>query len=149
MKIAVPNNNGKVNQHFGRSLEFAVVEVEGQRVVKQWAVSAESLQHNHGGLADLLSGQGVEAVVVGGIGPFALQALEQKGLKVITGASGDIREVAEQYARGELVSEGVACGQHHHDHGGHNHGHGCHHHGHDHRHGHCGHNHGHDGHKCK
>jgi len=137
MKIAVPNDNGKVNQHFGRSREFAVLELEGRKVVSQRRVSAESLQHDHTGLADLLVVQAVEAVLVGGIGPLALEALEKKGLKVITGVEGDINDVAEKYAGGELVSKGVACG-HHHGHGGHQHGHVC-----GHQHGHCGHHHGH------
>ncbi len=130
MKIAFPNDNGRINQHFGQSREFAVLEVENLRVISHKIVSAESLRHNHQGLADLLAGEKVEAVVVGGIGPYALEALEEKGLKVITGASGDIRDAAERYARGELVSRGAVCGHHHHGHGdgyrqgdcGHHHG---------------------------
>lgn len=135
MKIAVPNDNGKVNQHFGRSREFAILELEDRKVVSQRIVSAEDLQHNHTGLADLISAQAVEAVLAGGIGPFALEALEKKGLKVITGVEGDINDAAVKYAGGDLVSKGAACG-HHHGHG-HSHGHGGH------QHGHCGHHHGH------
>lgn len=122
MKIAIPVENGQVNQHFGRSREFAILEVENQKVSGRKVVSAETLQHNHEGLADLLHRESVEAVVLGGIGPYALQALEQKGLKVITGASGDIVSIAEQYARGELVSKNTVCGHHHHEHG-HQHNH--------------------------
>lgn len=125
MKIAIPVENGQVNQHFGRSREFAILEVENNKVSGQKVVSAETLQHNHEGLADLLHRESVEAVVLGGIGPYALQALEQKGLKVITGASGDIVSIAEQYSRGELVSKNTVCNHHHHEHGhDHQHGHG-------------------------
>ncbi|MFZ5652767.1 MAG: NifB/NifX family molybdenum-iron cluster-binding protein [Bacillota bacterium] len=134
MKIAVPNDNGRVNMHFGRSLEFALVEIEGSKAVSQKIISARDLRHNHEGLAELLSGQGVEAVLVGGIGPFALEAIEKKGIKVITGAAGDILEVAEQYARGDLFSKGAVCCGHHHGHG--DHGHGCGNHGHHHCQGH-------------
>lgn len=133
MRIAFPSADGQINQHFGQSREFAVLEVENQKVVSQKIIPAESLRHNHQGLADLLAGEKVDVVVVGGIGPYALEALEQRGFKVITGASGDIRAVAEQYARGELVSRGAVCGHHHHAHGGHHH------------HGDCGHHHGHHG----
>jgi predicted Fe-Mo cluster-binding NifX family protein len=127
MKIAIPVENGQVNQHFGRSREFAIMDMENQKVAGQKVVSAETLQHNHEGLADLLHREKVEAVVLGGIGPYALQALEQKGLRVITGISGEIVSVAEQYARGELVSKNTVCGHHGH---GHEHGH-----GHNHQHG--------------
>lgn len=129
MKIALPNDNGQVNQHFGQSREFAILEVENQKVTGRKVVSAATLQHNHQGLADLLAAEKVEVVVLGGIGPYALEALEQKGFKVITGASGDIVATAEQYARGELISRGSACGHHHH-HGPGSRNHGCgHHHG--------------------
>ena len=128
MKIAAPFDSGQINQHFGRSREFAILEVENQKVSGQRVVSAESLQHNHEGLADLLGRENVDVVILGGIGPYALQALEYKGFKVITGASGDIVAVAEQYARGDLASKKVVC-NHSHDHGGqhdhHDHGHNC------------------------
>lgn len=137
MRIAFPNNNGQVNQHFGQSREFAILEVENQTIVSQKTISAETLRHNHQGLADLLTGEKADVVVVGGIGPYALEALKQKGLKVITGISGDIRAAAEKCARGELVSAGAVCGHHHHSHGHHHHD-DCGHHGH-----------GHHGHSCK
>lgn len=136
MKIAFPHDGGRINQHFGQSREFAVLELENQKVVSRKIISADSLRHNHQGLADLLAGEKVEVVVVGGIGPYALEALERKGFKVITGASGDIGTAAEQYAGGELVSRGTVCGHHHHQ--GHDHGQGGRHH-----HGDCGHHHGH------
>lgn len=124
MKIAVPNDNGKINQHFGQSKEFVICDVEGQKLSGQKTVSAQTLQHNHTGLADLLKNENVESVILGGIGPYALEALEQKGFKVITGVSGDIKEAVEAYARGELVSRRVVCNHHGH---GHTHGHGHHH----------------------
>ncbi|GBF34511.1 hypothetical protein DCCM_3629 [Desulfocucumis palustris] len=124
MKIAVPNDNGKINQHFGQSKEFVICDVEGQKMSGQKTVSAQTLQHNHSGLADLLKNENVESVILGGIGPYALEALEQKGFNVITGAAGDIKEAVEAFARGELVSRRVVCNHHGH---GHDHGHGHHH----------------------
>jgi predicted Fe-Mo cluster-binding NifX family protein len=123
MKIAAPNDNGKINQHFGQSKEFIVCEMDGQNVAGQKIISAESLQHNHGGLAKLLQDEGVEVVILGGIGPYALEALEQTGFKTVTGVAGDVREAMAAYARGELVSQRVVCNHHGHDHGGHGHGH--------------------------
>jgi len=136
VKIAFPSDGGQINQHFGRSREFAILEVENGQVISRKTVSAETLQHNHEGLADLLSAEKVEVVVLGGIGPYALQALDQKGFKTITGASGDIEQAALQYARGDLASRGSVCGHHHHEHAGHQHEHGC-----GHSHGGCGHKH--------
>lgn len=123
MKIAIPENQGQVNQHFGQSKSFAIVEIgQNNQVTNVQEVSAEGLQHAHEGLAGLLKGQDVETVIVGGIGAGAVQALEAEGLKVLFGASGPVKEVAESFARGEFVSERKMCnhqgGGHHHHHGG-------------------------------
>jgi len=120
MKIAVPNDRGRVNQHFGRSEEFVIMEMDGDTIKNRHTVSAAQLQHNHEGLAGLLKNEGVEAVILGGIGPYALQALQAQGFNVVTGISGDVDEVAREYARGNLVSREVVCD---HNHGG---GEGCH-----------------------
>jgi len=121
VKIALPvNNNQEVNQHFGRSSEFAIVEIEGSNIKDSKVVSAANLAHNHEGLAGLLKNENVEVVIVGGIGPMAREALEEYGMKVITGARGTINDVAGLFARGQLVSRPVACN--------HGHGHGCGHH---------------------
>ena len=127
MKIAIPNDNGQVNQHFGRSKEFMIIEMENQKVKSTKSVSTEQVAHNHEGLVGLMKDNNVEAVILGGIGPKAVQAFEQVGLKLITGITGEMNVVAEAYARGELVSRNVACDHSHghsHDHE-HGHGDGC------------------------
>lgn len=120
MRIALPVDNGNINQHFGKSKEFTVIDLEGDTIKSERVVSAALLAHNHEGLAGLLIGEQVDAVIVGGIGPYALDALEKSGLKVITGAQGGLKDLARAYARGELTSKRVVCnhhqGEHHHHH---------------------------------
>ena len=118
MKVAIPSSGDQVNPHFGHSEEFTVVGIEGQQVGSMEIISARMLQHNHGGLAGLIKDSGADIVIAGGIGPGAVQALEAAGLRVVTGASGKVEEVAEKYARGELSSSGESCSHshHHHDH---------------------------------
>jgi predicted Fe-Mo cluster-binding NifX family protein len=123
MKIAIPSEYGYVNQHFGRSREFTVVELDNGKIVSQKIISADNLQHNHAGLAGLMQNEGIEVVIVGGIGAKALEALEESGLRVVSGANGKIEEVVGSFARGELVSSAQGCCHHHGEH----HGHGCHH----------------------
>ena len=123
MKLALPYEEGQVNQHFGRSREFTIVDVEGGVIKDKKNVSAVNLQHNHEGLAGLMLTEDVDVVITGGIGAHALSSLEGAGLKVITGAGGSIDEVVNSYMRGELVSRRAACN--HHD--GKHHGQGCHH----------------------
>lgn len=123
MKIAIPENQGQVNPHFGQSKSFAIIEIDqNNQVTSVQEVSATGLQHQHEGLAGLLKGQNVETVIVGGIGAGAVQALESKGLKVLFGASGPVKTVAESFARGEFVSVRTMCNHHgkghHHHHEG-------------------------------
>ena len=120
MKIAIPNNNGEVNQHFGQSQFFSVIELDSNNIVNVEDLQASGLQHQHEGLAGFLKDQGVETVIVGGIGAGAVQALEAAGLKVLFGASGPIKDVAETFARGEFISKRKMCSHHggHHHHGG-------------------------------
>jgi predicted Fe-Mo cluster-binding NifX family protein len=122
MRIAMPADYSYINQHFGKAREFAILDLDGDKVSSVRMVSAESLAHNHAGLAGLLKGEQVEVVIVGGIGPYALEALEGNELKVITGARGKIDDIAGAYARGELVSKRVVCNHHHGDHHHHHHG---------------------------
>lgn len=134
MKIAMPYENGQLNQHFGRSREFIIIEVQDGNIAGRKIISAANLQHNHEGLAGLLARENVDVVVLGGIGPMALQALQALGLKTITGQQGNVEDLALACARGELASRQVSCGHehhhHHHHHGDctHSQGHGCGHH---------------------
>ncbi|HWI54137.1 MAG TPA: NifB/NifX family molybdenum-iron cluster-binding protein, partial [Desulfobacteria bacterium] len=74
MKIAIPENQGEVNQHFGQSKSFAIIELDqNNQVITVQEISATGLQHRHEGLASLLKDQNVETVIVGGIGPGAVQ----------------------------------------------------------------------------
>lgn len=122
MKIALPHEYGYINQHFGRSKEFAIVELVDGEIVAKKIVSAEQLQHNHEGLAGLLKGEQVDVVIVGGIGARALEPLKAIGMQVVTGINGKIEEAVAKYIQGQLPSSSDACCNHHHDD---HHGHGC------------------------
>ncbi len=117
MKIAMPKDGEMVNQHFGQSKHFLIASVENQQIVDRKEISSESLQHNHAGLSGLFLTEGVSLVITGGIGQPALNALKEKGLEVIKGASGKCEEVLEKYLTGKLDDQNVTCnhqGEHHH-----------------------------------
>ncbi|WP_373898915.1 NifB/NifX family molybdenum-iron cluster-binding protein [Haloimpatiens sp. FM7315] len=113
MKIAMPKEGELLNQHFGKSKNFAVIELEENRIVNIKEVSTETLQHNHEGLAEFLNNEGVEVVITGGIGEGAYKPLIEKGFKVIRGAKGSVESVVEEYLKGELKDKKVLCSHHH------------------------------------
>lgn len=121
MKIAVTYDNGNVFQHFGRTEFFKVYEVEDSKVVSSEVIASNGV--GHGALAGLLSGQSVDVLICGGIGGGAQAALQEAGVELCAGASGDTDKAVEAYLRGELVSTGAYCDHHHEE------GHSCGHHG--------------------
>lgn len=112
MKIAMPYNQGNVNEHFGISQEFIIFNVENGQIKGEKIISSAGRQHNHGGLASLFNQEGVDVVIAGGMGPPMLNALQASGLQVITGASGDAATVASDYLSGRLVTGATGCNHH-------------------------------------
>ena len=116
MKIAVTCENNQVFQHFGHTPGFAVFEIADGKVVSEKMLSSGS--SGHGALATLLALEQIEVLICGGIGGGAINALGNAGIKVIGGAEGDVRCVAENYAAGTLqVRENFHCNHHHHGEG--------------------------------
>ena len=127
MKIAVTYDNGNVFQHFGKTENFKVYEVEDNKVVSSEVISSNGT--GHGALAGLLAEQGINVLICGGIGGGAQTALTEAGIEMVAGAQGNTDDVVEAYLKGELVSTGANCDHHHHEEGhscgSHEEGHSC------------------------
>ena len=128
MKIAVAYENGEVFQHFGHTAEFKVYDVEDNKIVSSEIMSSNG--SGHGALASLLSDNDIDVLICGGIGGGAMSALEENGIEVIAGATGNTDEVVNSYLGGDLESTGVNCDHHGEGHtcGDHADGHSCGHH---------------------
>ena len=127
MKIAVTYENGNIFQHFGRTEQFKVYEVEDNKVVSSEVIGSNGV--GHGALAGLLADRSVDVLICGGLGGGAQAALAEAGVEVCAGAEGDADQAVEAYLKGELVSTGANCDHHHHEDGhscgGHDEGHSC------------------------
>lgn len=122
MKIAVTYDNGAVFQHFGKTEQFKVYEVEGDKILSSEVIGSNGT--GHGALAGLLAEAGIDVLICGGIGGGAQAALVEAGIELCAGAQGNTDEVVEAYLKGELVSSGANCDHHHHEEG-HSCGSGC------------------------
>lgn len=126
MKIAVTFDNGKVFQHFGKTEFFKVYEVQDNKVISSEVISSNGT--GHGALAGLLADRSVDVLICGGIGGGAQAALEEAGVELCAGASGDTDQAVNAYLSGELISTGANCDHHHeesHSCGHHEEGHSC------------------------
>ena len=110
MKIAVTYENGNVFQHFGHTEEFKVYQVEDGKII-----STEILGSNgtgHGALAGLLNDRDIDVLICGGIGGGAQAALQEQGIELCAGASGDADQAVKAYLNGDLVNTGANCDHH-------------------------------------
>ncbi|RIV17620.1 diguanylate cyclase [Alicyclobacillaceae bacterium I2511] len=116
-QIAIPSHGDQLDAHFGRAQAFTVFEIVGNEAHSVGTLSAQGLQHQHEGLADMFKRNGIEVLICGGIGEGMIVSLNQAGLDLITGASGQVNEVAQLYAKGTLISSNTSCQEHGHEHG--------------------------------
>ncbi len=122
-RIAVTYDNGQIFQHFGRTEEFKIYEIEDGEIVSSDVIGSNG--SGHGALAGLLSENAIDVLICGGIGGGAQAALMDAGISLCAGATGDADAAVESYLRGELVNAGVTCNHHDHE-DGHSCGeHGC------------------------
>ena len=121
MRIAITYEHGMVGQHFGRTEEFKLYDVEDGKIVREQVISSNGM--GHGMLAGVLLQAEADVLICGGIGMGARMALEEIGIELLPGVSGEADEVIKAYLSSSLeYNPDETC--HHHDH---EEGHECHH----------------------
>ena len=125
MRVAVTYDNGNVFGHFGKTEQFKIYDIEDGKVVNTQILDTNG--EGCGALAGLLNVAGVDALICGGIGGGAVNAVQQAGLKLYAGASGNTDAAVEALIAGTLDASGEANCDHHEHEEGHSCGHGnCH-----------------------
>ncbi|MBP5183912.1 MAG: dinitrogenase iron-molybdenum cofactor biosynthesis protein [Lachnospiraceae bacterium] len=123
MRVAVTYDNGEVFGHFGRTEQFKVYDIENGKVVNSQILGTNG--EGCGALAGILNIADVDALICGGIGGGAVNAIEEAGIKLYAGASGSADAAVEALIAGSLDANGEAnCNHHDHDHE-HGEGHNC------------------------
>ena len=116
MKIAVTYEEGEIFQHFGHTKFFKIYEVDNGVVTGSRVVDTNG--SGHGALAGFLNEEEVDALICGGIGMGAQNALAEAGILLYGGVEGEADAIVEAYLAGNLVyNKNVQC-SHHGDHHG-------------------------------
>ena len=126
MRIAVTYANGEIFQHFGRTEQFKVYDVENGQVLRSQVVGTGG--QGHGALAGVLQQLGADVLICGGIGGGAQAALASAGIRLTGGASGPADAGGDARRGGRLDNQpDVHCDHRgeHHDGGHHCGSHGC------------------------
>lgn len=116
MKIAVTYENGEVFGHFGHTEQFKLYEAENGKIVKEEIVDTNG--SGHGALAGFLAERKVDALICGGIGAGAQNALSQAGIRFYAGVTGSADAAAKALAEGRLSFDPAARCDHHEHHDG-------------------------------
>jgi predicted Fe-Mo cluster-binding NifX family protein len=116
IRIAIATADGaSLSDHLAHSAAFVVLEVEDGRIVSR-AVRAREAEGcgNHKSFVEML--EGCNAVICGGIGEGAFNALRANGIEsVVAAGQHSIDEAARQYLAGTLpVTTEFVCLCHEH-----------------------------------
>jgi predicted Fe-Mo cluster-binding NifX family protein len=119
MKICVPTMGDggmeeAICQHFGRAPTFTMVDLDSGKI----AVLPNVSEHMGGkGLpTETIFAEGVQVMIVGGLGPKAVSAFSQAGVDVFVGAAGTVKDAIDDW-RGEILARADldnACRDHKH-----------------------------------
>ena len=111
MRIAVTYENGEVFQHFGRTEQFKIYDVEDGQIVSSKVVDTNG--SGHGALAGVLNALSTDVLICGGIGGGAQSALAAANIKLYGGVSGSADDAVAAFVAGNLdFNPEVRCGHH-------------------------------------
>ena len=124
MKIAIPvTSNNQIDDHFGHCEYFNVFSIsENNELIDLQTLKSESGCGCKSNIAGTLAEQGVSVMLAGGIGAGAISVLNNAGIEVVRGCSGDSIEAVNLFLSGKIIDNGTSCHHPHHHHSeGHEH----------------------------
>ena len=106
--IAIPTINGKLCAHFGRCEKFVIVEIDGQKVVKEYQIDPP--EHQPGAYPKFLVDRGINIIIAGGIGSDAHQFFQRNNIDVFIGLCLEKpKHLVKSYLNDELKKDKNIC----------------------------------------
>lgn len=114
MKIALPTRNNNIDDHFGHCEYYTIFTADNQtkEITDSETISSPAGCGCKSNIATTLSNMGVEVLLAGNMGEGALRVLNNAGIQVLRGCSGDVKAVALKWLEGSLADSGDTCHAH-------------------------------------
>jgi len=114
MKIAVPvTTNNKVDDHFGHCNFYDVFNIsQDSKIIDLKRIPSLQGCGCKSNIAEVLASDGVNVMLAGGIGNGAINVLNDAGISVVRGCTGNSTEVVQFYLLGKILDSGKSCHQH-------------------------------------
>jgi predicted Fe-Mo cluster-binding NifX family protein len=117
MKLAVPTRGNAVDDHFGHCEAYTVFTTdENKKIIHSEIMPSPQGCGCKSNIAGVLQQLGVSVMLAGSMGGGALNVLNNHGITVYRGCSGDVRQLTESFLKGSVSDSGVGC-NHHENHG--------------------------------
>ena len=114
MIIALPSRQNNIDDHFGHCEYYTLYTIDES---KKEIVHSETLKAPEGcgcksNIASILSNMGVRVMLAGNMGEGAVRVLNNSGIEVLRGCSGDVKSVALKWLEGSVIDSGDSCHAH-------------------------------------
>ncbi|UNC90734.1 NifB/NifX family molybdenum-iron cluster-binding protein [Candidatus Contubernalis alkaliaceticus] len=115
MKIALPSRQNLIDDHFGHCEYFTVFTINNNKeIIAQEIITSPTGCGCKSNIAQTLSEIGVKIMLAGNMGQGAVRVLNNSGIEVVRGCSGDVKVVALKWLDGALTDSGDSCREHEH-----------------------------------
>jgi len=114
MKIAVPvTRNNQIDDHFGHCEFYSVFTISSaNEITDVTTIPAIEGCGCKSGIAVTLADNDVTVMLAGGIGGGAIYVLNNAGIDVVRGCSGNPEENVKLFIAGKINDNGISCAQH-------------------------------------
>jgi len=110
---SITSRDTNLDDHFGHCEYFTVFTVdENKKILAEEVVQSPMTCGCKSNIVDTLSAMGVTMMLAGNIGSGAVNVLNNHGIQVLRGCSGNVKAIAQQWLNGTVSDSGITCQQH-------------------------------------
>ncbi len=112
MKIALPSRQNNIDEHFGHCEYYTVYTTSETKILSEEILPSPKDCGCKSDIAKTLANNGVTVMLAGNMGDKATSILNENGIEVVRGCSGNVKEVALSWLSGNIIDSHESCHTH-------------------------------------